>query len=205
MTVTQGDKKDRIVAAAMKLWQRAHNVNKVSLADVADEAGVSPTTIYNYFGTREGLVHEVIRRLADEIVAEYKGILKSDLAFPQKMQAMISAKMRGMKGIEVDLLDKICTDPYSKQYVDTMTETEYKPIMKKIIAQGKNEGYVRQDMRDEAIMLYFEILKSGGVACAEEMKRVVTDKDMMLAFTRLIYFGLFQREFEISLNGAEKK
>ena len=49
-------------------------------------------------------------------------------------------------------------------------------------------------------MLYFEILKSGSVTCSEEMKRIAADRGKLLAFTRLIYFGLFQKEFDVNLN-----
>src|SRR3972149_6203743 len=142
MTMTRVDKKERIVAAAMRLWRQAHNVNKVSLADIAGEAGVSPTTIYNNFATREGLVHEVITHLMNQILEKQKAVLKTDMPFPQKMQAMISAKMQPIKGIELDLIDKLCTDPYTKAYVEKMTEAEFKPLMKGIIAEGKRQGYI---------------------------------------------------------------
>ena len=63
--------------------------------------------------------------------------------------------------------------------------------------EGKRESYIRPDLPEEVIMLYFDILQSGGVACTGEMKRVVVDRDKLLTFTRLIYFGIFQKEFDL--------
>jgi hypothetical protein len=37
------------------------------------------------------------------------------------------------------------------------------------------------------------------------MKQIITDKEKTLALTKLIYFGIFQKEFEISLDGTEKR
>ncbi|MBI4303418.1 MAG: TetR/AcrR family transcriptional regulator [Chloroflexi bacterium] len=206
MTMTRiTENKEHIIAAAVRLWQQAHNVNKVSLADIAREAGVSPTTVYNNFGTREGLVEEVIKHLLAEILGKQKAILNSDLPFPAKVQNMISVKMKATRGIQVDLLDKICTDTSAKEYVKQMTETEAKPMMRALIGEGKREGYIRADLPDEVIMLYFDILQSGSATCTEEMRRVVGDKRLTAALTRLIYFGLFQKEFDLPFNESAEK
>jgi AcrR family transcriptional regulator len=202
ITIRKTDKKERIIAAAMKLWQQAHKVNKVSLADITAEAGVSPTTVYNNFGTREGLAYEVIRHIFSETINRQKAVLKSDLPFPEKIQSVISSKMEPIKGLELDLLDKICTDPAARQYVEELTETEFKPMIKAIIQEGKLEGYIRHDIPDEVIMLFFDILRKGEMACNEGIGRIITDKDTTLAFTRLVYFGLFQKEFDMSFKDS---
>lgn len=202
ITIRKTGKKERIVAAAIKLWRQAHQVSKVSLVDIATEAGVSPTTVYNNFGTREGLVYEVIRHIFSETINRQKAVLKSDLQFPEKIQSVVSSKMEPIKGMELDLLDKICTDPAARQYVEELTETEFKPMIKAIIQEGKLEGYIRHDIPDEVIMLFFDILRKGEMACNEEISRIITDKDTTLAFTRLVYFGLFQKEFDMSFKDS---
>ena len=92
MVTTATDKKKQIISAAMKLWQQTHNVNKVNLTDIALEAGVSANSIYNLFGTRAGLIHEVIENLLTAIIEKQKAILKSSLSFPDKIQGMIAVK-----------------------------------------------------------------------------------------------------------------
>jgi AcrR family transcriptional regulator len=203
--MTRTDKKERIILTAIKIWQQAHNVNKVSLSDISREAGVSPTTIYNNFGTREGLIQEVIKHIFEDILNRQKAVLQSDLPFPRKMQQLLSAKTQPVRGMGMGLIDKICVDPFTKQYVAEMTEAEFVPVMKAIISEGKREGYIRSDIPDEVIMLYFDILRAGGVACADEMKRIITDKSYMSAFAQLMYFGLFQKEFDMSFNNMDKE
>src|SRR3989339_1861805 len=202
-TLTNTDKGKRIIAAAIRLWQQAHNWNKVSLTDIANEAGVSPTTVYNNFGTREGLVEEVIKHLLGEILEKQKGILKSGLSFPDKVQKMLPAKMKAINGMQADLLDKICTDPIAKKYVDEVSKSEGKPLMMSILEEGKHQGYIRPNLPDEVIMLYFDIIQAGST-CSEEIKRVVGNKRLTSALVRLIYFGLFQKEFDLFLNNSGK-
>jgi AcrR family transcriptional regulator len=202
ITIRKTDKKERIIAAAIKLWRQAHRVNKVSLVDIAAEAGVSPTTVYNNFSTRQGLVYEVIRYIFSETINRQKAILKSDLPFSGKIQSVISAKMEPIEGIELDLLDKICTDTAARQYVAELTESEFEPMIKAIIQEGKLEGYIRREIPDEIIMLFFDVLRTGEMAYNEEISRIITDKDATLAFTRLVYFGLFQKEFDVNFKDS---
>lgn len=204
-TLTKTDKKQSIIAAAIKLWQQAHNWNKVSLEDIAREASVSPTTVYNNFGTRERLVEEVIKHLVAEILDKQKGILKSGLPFPEKVQRMLSAKMKAINGMQADLLDKICIDTVVKKYIDEASEVKRKPLMAALIEEGKREGYIRPEVPVDVIMVYFDIIQTGSMSCIEEIKRVVSNKRLTTALVRLIYFGLFQKEFDLTLNNSSKE
>jgi AcrR family transcriptional regulator len=66
----KGRKKRRaeIVAAAAVLW-RHHDVDEVSMAQIAEAAEVSPQTIYNLFGGQNGLIFAVIEALLDRLEA----------------------------------------------------------------------------------------------------------------------------------------
>ena len=47
-----------------------HGVRRVTLQDVADEAGVSRQTVYRYFGDRDGLLVAVVERQRDQFLAD---------------------------------------------------------------------------------------------------------------------------------------
>jgi AcrR family transcriptional regulator len=199
-------KRERIIAAAIRLWRETHNVNKVSLEDIAREAGVSPTTVYNNFGTRDGLVQEVIKHLTRETLDRQLAIVKSDLPLPLKMQSMLSVKMATVQGMQAELVAKFSTDPVVGKYLDEVYESEIKLMMTTIIEEGKQQGYIRPDLPDEVIMLYLDILKTGGVAYASEFQRIASDRRLMNALVRIFYYGLFQKEFDFTIDfGAEKE
>ena len=52
-------KKDKIRTAALKLFC-TYGPDKTSINEIAQEAGVSPASIYNYFGSKEGLMKDTI-------------------------------------------------------------------------------------------------------------------------------------------------
>jgi AcrR family transcriptional regulator len=190
-------KKELIITATIKLWRQVHTINKVSLDEIAKEAGVSPTTIYNNFSTREGLVQAVIEHISREIIERMLFLLKSDLPFPAKMQGMALAKLNSINGLQSDIVEKVWTDPIAKRYLNEIIEKDARPIFSSIIEQGKKEGYIHPDIPPELFMLYFNILEAGGEKYKTEIAQLSNDKNMMLQFARLMYFGIFRKEFDL--------
>jgi AcrR family transcriptional regulator len=201
----RNNKKELIISSAIKLWRATHNVQKVSLSDIATEAGVSQTTVYNNFGTREGLVEEVIKFLMRETLEKQWAIVRSNLPLPVKLQSIISNKTDTMRDIYSDVLAKLANDPSTRQYLEDMYQSEMKPIMHEIIEDGKRQGYIRSDMPEEAVMIYLDMLKDGGLANTAKLKRVMDNSELMMGLTRLVYYGLFQKEFDFSIDFTTKK
>ena len=139
----------------------------------------------------------VLRYVSDGIMQKMEDLLNSNLPFPQKMQQMIYVKLNSVSGMQSELIEKIWSDPASRKYVEEMTENRAKPMMKKIIEQGQREGYIHQGIAPEIFMLYFDILQAGAEANKVEMAQVAGDKSKITAMARLMYFGIFAREFEI--------
>ena len=59
----------RILDAVLLLHEQRLSAD-ISLADVADEAGVSVQTVLRHFGSREGLIDAAIERATADVEAE---------------------------------------------------------------------------------------------------------------------------------------
>lgn len=70
----------RIQAAALDLFAQ-HGFDEVSIEQVADAAEVSPSTVYRYFGTKEGLI--VHDEYDDRLLALITYYLQSDDSLAQ--------------------------------------------------------------------------------------------------------------------------
>jgi AcrR family transcriptional regulator len=206
MSMKRNTRKERIINAAIKLWRETHNVKKVSLADIAREASVSQTTIYNNFDTREGLIEEVIRYLMHDILEQQRAIVRSNLPIPLKIQGIINNKTSNMQAIVSDILAKLTEDATIRQYLDELYTAEAKPMMSEIIDDGKRQGYIRPDLPNEAVMIYLDIIKDGGMANTKQLEHAISDPQLMSGLTKVIYYGLFQKEFDFTIDfNAEKE
>lgn len=92
---------DAIVAAATRILSQggyaAFNTNRV-----AEEAGVSVGSLYQYFGDKEGLIAEIVQRFTAEILA----VLRRDLALARRVPLEVA-----VRGLVRAILDVHRVDP----------------------------------------------------------------------------------------------
>lgn len=73
-------KKDKIPTAALEPFC-AYGTDKTSINEIAQKAGVAPASIYNYFGSKEGLVKDTVINLFESSWKAKKELWESDLPF----------------------------------------------------------------------------------------------------------------------------
>jgi AcrR family transcriptional regulator len=66
-TIDVGRTRGKLVRAAAELFYREGTT--VGLVEIARRAGVSKLTIYRHFGSKEGLLDEVLRQRSDRVIA----------------------------------------------------------------------------------------------------------------------------------------
>ena len=100
---------DRILNAAFAAMA-SHGLAKVSLEDVAREAGMSRQTVYRYFGSKEALVTAAILREEQGFLDRMAEAVESHRDLRPAMEAAIVAGLRAAR--EHPLLDRLlATEP----------------------------------------------------------------------------------------------
>jgi AcrR family transcriptional regulator len=196
--IRKDEKRQRILNAAVALFSRSHDVKKVSVEDIAAEARVSPTTIYNYFGTREVLVIDTAKVLMREILKMGFGILRSDLPFPQKLQAIIAGKTDLIGQYSREVLGKLLgNDKSTAVYGRELYESEVKPLWREFIASGKKEGYIDPSIDDEALIAYLDLLRAGIAGKPELAVNYEQNMELLQEMSRLMFYGFLKKDIEL--------
>jgi len=153
--------KDDIRKAAWELFSQ-FGVDKVSIADIARKADVSPATIYNNFGNKEGLVREFVAAAVNQLTDHAQEILTSKRSYREKMTAFfqfISGMIANGRRLDtesilftgtVDLLN----DPDIKK-IRTEAQEKMIHLLLGLIREGKQQGHVNPDLTEEALSVYF--------------------------------------------------
>lgn len=152
-------KKEQIQKVALELFME-FGVEKVSLAEIARKAKVSPVTIYNHFGTKNELVKNVVHTfLQKEWESRIKTTQRTDLTFPEKVEKLI-LDTTSISGINPDFLKKFLeSDPELEQLIQDFFKDRMKYIID-FFEEGKSLGYVDPDISAESIMVYLNILQN---------------------------------------------
>ncbi len=192
------EKRQRILAAAVDLFRRAHDVRRVSLETIAKEAGVSPTTIYNHFGNRETLVNEVAKKLVKEIVERNRALIRSELPFPKKIISVISGKLDMVGKVSSEILQKMVSqDQNIVPFINEIMEQEVKPLWLEMVADGKKEGYIDPTLDDGLLLAYLDVLQAGFRAKPEILEDIADNVEFLEQLTHLMFRGILQKDIDL--------
>ncbi|MBM7580449.1 TetR/AcrR family transcriptional regulator [Jeotgalibacillus terrae] len=152
-------KKQHILQAAMELFSEL-GIQKVSIADIARKAQVSQVTIYNYFESKHNLIHDVFIYYVDQASNQFEGIVHSDQPFPEKVKMIIFNKKQVSSNIHPEFYQYLMKE-YTEEgnYIEKIYIEKALPYFIQLFDEGKKKGYVDQNLSNEAIIFYIQMLK----------------------------------------------
>jgi AcrR family transcriptional regulator len=155
--------KEDIRKAAWELFSQ-FGVEKVSIVDIARKAGVSQATIYNNFGSKEGLVREFVTAAVEQLVHRVQEILTPEKLYREKMAAFIQFISEIMADGTPSAADStiftssfdLQNDPEVKKIRDE-AQDKLATLLLGLVQEGKQQGQINQDLSKEAFDIYFRV------------------------------------------------
>ncbi len=152
-------RKRRAILEAAETMFYDSGFSRAKVIDIAEAAGVSPVTIYNYFGNKDGLLRAVISGYMERRWRRFRGIIESGNPFPEKIRLLLED---GWAGDESDprLWESVPTDdPGVRQMRGRFYRNRVQPAVLGLIREGRSEGYVDPDLSEEAILFHLELFR----------------------------------------------
>ena len=183
-------KKWVILQAALELF-KIHGFKKVSISDIARKADVSQVTIYNHFGSKDGLIREVVIALLLRILEKAREIIREDKSFPEKLEAIVFDKTKIASEYHGELMQAaIQSDPEMRNWIESWWERDARQVTIDLIEEGKRQGYIPTQQAEEAIVLYLEILRRGVFASPDLLANMRPDLELYRELNHLFIYGL---------------
>lgn len=153
-------KRTSILQSALDLFMK-FGIRRVSVAEIAKTANVSQVTIYNYFGSKDKLVDEVVVYYIEEIWNEYQEILDSDIHISEKIKQIIFNKTTSASSINEEIYNYILKDFSSGtgSYIEEFYTNKALPELIKLFDEGKQQGYIDSTISNEAILIYIQMFR----------------------------------------------
>lgn len=195
MTRDREQSKKRIVSAAVALFHESHDVRKVSVEEIAHQAGVSPATVYHNFGNREALLLAVLKELSMQNLEASKAALRSDLPFPQKLQQIMSGKLSLASRIGDKLLSKLMKQEQGlAPFLEELYQKEVKLLWKEFVQDGQRQGYIEPDLSLDALLIYLQVLKDGFSVHPELVEAPGQNLKLLLELSQIMFYGFLRRD-----------
>ena len=167
-------KKEAIMRAALELFREKGYTN-VSINELAASSGVSTVSIYNYFGSMEGLAKECARILTLETTQTVKRLLNEGIGFKEKL----------LQAVELcsEMPNELLERYFSKEAIDDKVFVELLhasaneirlDILEAFIESGKREGAIDASISTETVLEFLgavgSILSRWGTASEHQAK-----------------------------------
>jgi AcrR family transcriptional regulator len=185
-------KKERIRRSAMELF-KMHGFGKVSIGDIARKANVSHVTIYNHFGSKEGVVRDVMKTVISDLVANSREIIEGEKPFLEKLELIIFNKTELAEQYRGELMKTAVRDyPEMQQFVESLWRKEIDSLINMLIKEGKKLGYIRNELSPQAVRYYFEIIRNGAFSNTKMLDEIKVDAKLARDLNYLFIFGLVE-------------
>lgn len=154
-------KRQSILRVAIELF-KVYGFKKASISDIAREANVSQVTIYNHFGSKEGLAREVVKAIILGILERARKIIKEDRPFLEKLETIIFDKANIASQYHGELMQIAAqSDPDLRQWIESLWREDVNQVTVDLVEEGKRQGYIDRQLSEQDVMLYLEILRRG--------------------------------------------
>ena len=161
------------------------------MSEIARKAGVSQVTIYNYFGSKEALVRDVLKWYSLAILEKYEKMMTSDTPFLERLESIVFEKSEAIGQFQGELLQAwIQDDPDMQAFVEDIFANRVNPLIKTFFEEGLRQGYIDQRFSLETVIFYFEIIRRGFFAMPELADKAERDPALIKGLIELMTYGL---------------
>ncbi len=182
--------KKAIIEAAMELF-KLHGFKKASISEIARAADVSQVTIYNHFGSKDGLVMETVKALLTRILDRVREIIREDVPFPEKLETIVFNKAKIASDYRGQLMQEVArSDPELMDWVESFWMEDVRKVTLELLEEGKREGYINPELSNELLLLYVELCRRGAVASPDLIAQLEPDVEVYRRLNSLFIYGL---------------
>lgn len=178
------DKHDRILDALQTLLEN-QNIQKISVSDIAQTAGIAKGSIYYYFPSKDAIVEALVERSYASSIETAKQLAKQTTIPPFTRMALIFQACRNSSS---EFLKQNPAASQSSIQEQTLLHHKYlryiimelKPVLTEIIRQGIDNGEISSDHPQslaEIVLLVLTVKIDNTLipSTREEIEQVILD------------------------------
>lgn len=192
MAVQSKVKYRRLMEKAKELFIQ-FGYKAVSMDQIAEAAGISKATIYNYFPSKEELFVKVMRDIADEAYRDLDNHLNNTDGAIAKIDVLINFSMEKLNQFSLAFYRDIMTNPYITSKIMAIKKQKAREIFENIIKTGIKNGEIR-DVDVEFLVTLLNIMIDG---ILNNFSDIINDKEQIKDFCEKFYdflkYGLSNR------------
>ena len=185
--------KEKIINTTLEML-KTREPNKLRIADIAKTAHVSQVTIYNYFGGKEALIHEVVQNYIDSSISDFQEYMQQDGKVKEKIERMILQDKESYRTLSQSLIHRLLTENKElAEFVQKENKEKIIPLMIKLVDDGKENGEISKKVTTQAFLVFinFYLMHYQGLM---EMVNQDNNTDLIESMHHIFFYGICGKE-----------
>jgi len=157
-TAARGEKRPLILRAATEVFAE-QGFNSVTVAAIADRAGIGKGTVYEYFSSKDELLFAVFEWMNEGIFDRIHGLIEVGGTTLERLRslldlgAQITREQMEMQAVVLDFWSASRGTRVEERYNQACLATfrSYRRLLADVIREGQTAGEIRSDVDPEAV------------------------------------------------------
>jgi AcrR family transcriptional regulator len=157
-TAARGEKRPLILRAATEVFAE-QGFNSVTVAAIADRAGIGKGTVYEYFSSKDELLFAVFEWMNEGIFDRIHGLIEVAGTTLERLRslldlgAQITREQMEMQAVVLDFWSASRGTKVEERYNQACLATfrSYRRLVANVIREGQAAGEIRSDVDPEAV------------------------------------------------------
>ena len=151
-------RQEQITAAAMDLIA-GDGVNALSITGIASRVGIAPSAFYRHYASKDDVLEGILDFLRARLMGNVEAVRKESDKAPERLKLLMARHVNLVS--ENPAIPKVVfSDSIYTGYPDRKAKVQgivraYLSEVRKIIAQGQNEGSIHKDYSPETVAVMF--------------------------------------------------
>ncbi|WP_146548990.1 TetR/AcrR family transcriptional regulator [Rummeliibacillus suwonensis] len=185
--------KEKILKTTLKMLQ-TYEPSQLRIADIAKIAKVSQVTIYNYFGSKDALIHESVKRYIDVSIQDFQVYMQQEDPIKEKIERMLLQNQESYGVLSPSLIKRlIAKDEEIASYIQEETKERIIPLLVQMIDAGKKNGEISKKITAEGFLVFINFMNLH----YEELLDIVTQQDntdLIDSLHHIFFYGICGKE-----------
>lgn len=190
-------KMEQIRLAAFSLLTK-YGIHKVNIHEIAKKANVSQVTIYNYFGSKDELVYDVLKDYFEKQIDSFQKLIYSDLTFQDKLYKSIELKLIFTNELSPEFIETIILE--NGQLGNLFEQYANKKMMSlllTLIEQGRKSGDISESLSIETILFTLQAMIDGLLKYKKVLSANSDNHPFMNELVHFFFYGLVGKKEEL--------
>ena len=193
MKTTSNPKRTQIIVTGKELFWK-FGFKRVTIEEIAREAGVSKMTFYKYFSNKTELAIVVLDEVFETSLEKVRKLHDEHISPAETLKKILHLKSEGTRDISEEFIKDLYSYPEGelKAYMEKKMQVMLAEIVK-VYEKGKEDGWVRKDLNIPFLMLFtrkiIDMFKED-----EMLYYFDSSQDLVMEITNLIVYGISPHE-----------